>query len=917
MKNKSVSQSAFFSPRVLIAFLFCAGIACFMLTGATFAFLHPEVTAQIPQRALTLGERVAYQRAIEDVYWRHRIWPKERSDAKPSLDAVMPQAQIKKKVEDYLRDSQTVEDHWQKPITPEQLQAEMDRMAQHTKRPEVLREIFQALGDDPFVIAECLARPVLAQRLITQLNNGDRAKVTKVAWLEDPLQSPIVGVETQAPSKALAIGSTPQAFRVHLDRRYQLPMIASPLGACVDDTWTPTSLANAPSARSNHTAVWTGSEMIVWGGLVLGFNHVNTGGRYDPGTDSWTSTSTTNAPSARFDHTAVWTGSEMIVWGGRSNAGFLNTGGKYNPSTDSWTATSTANAPSGRHSFPDQYAVWTGSEMIVWGGTDETSYFSTGGRYNPGTDSWTATSTTNAPSGRWGHTAVWTGSEMIVWGGEFIDGSHHYLNTGGRYNPSTDIWTATSTNNAPSARRIPTAVWTGSEMIVWGGTDDTFDFDTGGRYNPGTDSWTATSTANAPTARAGHTAVWTSSEMIVWGGFGVPSYRNTGGRYTPAKDVWTATGTTSAPSGRAGQRTVWAGSEMIIWGGQAGFNVFFNTGGRYCAQSGATPTPTPTATATATATPTPTPTATSTPSPSPTSTPTPPPTPTSTPVPTPTPIPTATPSPSATPTPTASPSPTPTITPTPTPAVALPYDFNHDRRPDFVLYNGSTRQTAIWYMHNNIFAGGGFGPTVPAGWSLIDVADFNRDGNNDYVIFNSSTRQTAIYYLSGRTITGGAWGPILPSGWALVATGDFNGDGKPDFVLYNATTRRTAVWYMNNNAYAGGAYGPILALGWRLAGVADFNGNGTTDYALFNPSTRQTAIYYLSGTVYVGSAFGPTVASGYDPRGSADFNGGGRPDYALYKATTRQTALYYLNNNIYAGSAFGPTLPAGWNLLLP
>ena len=55
--------------------------------------------------------------------------------------------------------------------------------------------------------------------------------------------------------------------------------------------------------------------------------------------------------------------------------------------------------------------------MIVWGGEFNGGYLNTGGRYNPGTDSWMATSTTNAPAGRYGHTAVWTGSEMIVWGG--------------------------------------------------------------------------------------------------------------------------------------------------------------------------------------------------------------------------------------------------------------------------------------------------------------------------------------------------------------------------------------------------------------------------------------------------------------------------------------------------------------------
>jgi N-acetylneuraminic acid mutarotase len=118
---------------------------------------------------------------------------------------------------------------------------------------------------------------------------------------------------------------------------------------------------------------------------------------------------------------------------------------------------------------------------------------------------------------------------MIVWGGYFYDSYHfHLLNSGGRYNPSTNSWTATSTTNAPFARDSHTAVWTGSEMIVWGGySSGPVYFNTGGRYNPITDSWTATSTTNAPVPRAYHTAVWTGSEMMVWGG----SLLNTGGRY--------------------------------------------------------------------------------------------------------------------------------------------------------------------------------------------------------------------------------------------------------------------------------------------------------------------------------------------------------------------------------------------------
>src|SRR6266481_153885 len=147
----------------------------YLIRGAFYLFLLVSVST-IPfalgqwqgrgQRTLTFAERVAYQRAIEDVYWRHRIWPKERPDLKPSLDAVISQAQLEKKVADYLRESQALEDYWQRPITAEQLQAEIDRMAQHTKQPEALRELFEALGNDPFVIAECLARPALAQRLL-------------------------------------------------------------------------------------------------------------------------------------------------------------------------------------------------------------------------------------------------------------------------------------------------------------------------------------------------------------------------------------------------------------------------------------------------------------------------------------------------------------------------------------------------------------------------------------------------------------------------------------------------------------------------------------------------------------------------------------------------------------------------------
>ncbi len=533
--------------RALIALLVC-GVACSIATGTLpttegkLAFFLAETPLRVSHSSaaeLTFAERVSYQRVIEEVYWRHRIWPTENPYPKPSLDAVMTQAQLKKKVEDLRGQSQTLEDHWQRPITAEQLQAEMDRMAQDTKQPEILHELLEALGNDPFVIAECLARPVLADRLLTQSVAGQAKEISRTS------------------GEVVAAAG------------YTLPIISDTASECSDNTWTTTSVVNAPGGGS---VVWTGSEMIVWGGA--------TGGRYNPSTDSWTATSIAHAPVARFSYPAVWSGTEMIIWGGFDGGSFFNTGGRYNPSTNSWTATTVANAPIARFSHT---AVWTGSEMIVWGGFGSNlAVLNTGGRYNPRTDTWTATSTTNAPTARELHTAIWTGSDMIVWSG-YTNTNPAWVNTGGRYNPSTDSWEATNTTNAPGARDYHTAIWTGSEMIVWGGLGGLFHnpLNTGGRYNPGTDTWIATSTTNAPTSRGFHTAIWTGSEMIVWGGEGLDAV-NTGGRYNPSMNSWTATTLANAPTARFSHTAVWTGREMIVWGGTDGISGF-NTGGRYCA----------------------------------------------------------------------------------------------------------------------------------------------------------------------------------------------------------------------------------------------------------------------------------------------------------------------------------------------
>ena len=113
MNRKHTAQSAFFNLRILITLLLCAVAACSLVNRPLLAFFRAEASTKASERTLTFAERVAYQRAIEEVYWRHRIWPKENPDPKPSLDAVMSQAQLENKVEDYLRKSQALEDYWQ------------------------------------------------------------------------------------------------------------------------------------------------------------------------------------------------------------------------------------------------------------------------------------------------------------------------------------------------------------------------------------------------------------------------------------------------------------------------------------------------------------------------------------------------------------------------------------------------------------------------------------------------------------------------------------------------------------------------------------------------------------------------------------------------------------------------------------
>ncbi|HZI93563.1 MAG TPA: MopE-related protein [Patescibacteria group bacterium] len=628
-----------------------------------------------PGRVLTYEQRLDAQTAIERVYYSHQI------GATLPFEEAVPQETIMRKVATYIRETLVLEERWHTKITPDMLDAETSRITTGTQLPERLREVFEALGDDSFLIQETFVRAELVDRLAREAFAADptihaEARARAEA-LRDRLTTGDLGIRTRYPDRTvmalkvaggpaatgMEFGGAPDLIPLDAERFARWRSLApeqvgaigpiveepgafviravlaeepgmvriatwtvakttwdewwatlregidadrfvsvarprtstsllslntashsdalgsvSPGSCATSDSWAPISTQDAPQYGE---AVWSGQEMIVWDD--------GAGGRYAPLADAWTPASLIGSPGQRYGHTMIWTGNVLTVWGGLGIAGYLDTGGRYDPVTDTWTPTSTFGAPAPRffHS-----AVWTGSEMIVWAGgifnSDDEAFegLVTGGRYDPIGDTWISTPTIHAPAGRLGHTAVWTGSQMIVWGGR--DSLFIYHDTGGKLDPATGGWTDLATSGAPEPRWLHASVWTGREMIVWGGahedlntTAGTAPLVTGGRYDPVADRWRPTSTNGAPEPRWEFTSVWTGQSMVVWGGSVSDRSHclDTGGAYDPAGDKWSATSTRNAPEPRSAHSAVWTGREMLIWGGRD--RAALNTGGRY------------------------------------------------------------------------------------------------------------------------------------------------------------------------------------------------------------------------------------------------------------------------------------------------------------------------------------------------
>ena len=314
-------------------------------------------------------------------------------------------------------------------------------------------------------------------------------------------------------------------------------------------------LPEAPIAgRSDAAAVWTGTEMIVWGGQGQRDGALDDGAAYNPSNRTWR----TIAPapiSRRAPATAVWTGTEMIVWGdqdGSGSGGAGRDGATYDPATDSWRRIAFAPV----ESTDAHWGIWTGDEMLV-AGYDPVSEDMALAAYDPTDDVWreVAIPESGPPD------AVWAGTELLVWfpapGGEGgpVPNHGYALGEDGSWRRLAD---PPPTEPAIDIFPFVPLVWTG-EVVVGKRHYDTQ------VYDPATDTY-AEGEGGWGWVRGAD--VWTGRVVLDWGGSEREgdSYRSTGVAYDPGSD--TVTPLPPSPlEGRQSPAAVWTGEEMLVWGG--------------------------------------------------------------------------------------------------------------------------------------------------------------------------------------------------------------------------------------------------------------------------------------------------------------------------------------------------------------
>ena len=268
------------------------------------------------------------------------------------------------------------------------------------------------------------------------------------------------------------------------------------------NSWTTMSLAGSPpGVRGWQMGAGPGSwwdsvnsRFVVWGGYNTGGNPLQTGAIFNPAGPSWTTIATANEPPGgdEFAHAYDSTNGVIYIWGGFTPAGYsgaATTGSFLNAATNTWTVMpNAAVTPAGRAEIS---GAWTGTDFVIWGGQDSGGTYQTNGYiYVPGTG-WNnniASTITGTPSGHtdFGFVPI-SGSRIFMWGGSNSGGNPTI--DGGVLNVSTvtaPTWVHVPSTlpNTPDGRYAPGVIWTGSEIVLWGGMNGSIFEANGAVFSP-------------------------------------------------------------------------------------------------------------------------------------------------------------------------------------------------------------------------------------------------------------------------------------------------------------------------------------------------------------------------------------------------------------------------------------------------
>lgn len=304
--------------------------------------------------------------------------------------------------------------------------------------------------------------------------------------------------------------------------------------------------------RGGTSVVWTGEEMIVWGGCEAEQcqTRFSDGAAFNPDTDEWRMIAESPLDGL-WDLPAVWTGTEMLVIRGMNAAA-------YSPDSDSWRLLPdppfqvSFRRPDGSGGRDYAGAVWVDDRYVVWQpSSDQVA------AYEAETDSWVDLPSTGLDVDL--GVLRWNGTDLValgsltgafpdrvpLQGARLVDGSWEPI-------PDAELWDETHNIGA----RPYLTGWSGDILVAW--PDSGSDAGRTLTYSPGADSWTEIEAVPVPGSEVWPEPMPIGDRLVVF-------HYGRAAIYDSPSDSWTVVNMPNLPYGEAG-RAVWTGDEILHWG---------------------------------------------------------------------------------------------------------------------------------------------------------------------------------------------------------------------------------------------------------------------------------------------------------------------------------------------------------------